>query len=45
MEKSCSSYKSNENNFCDIAYSEEGKCTYIDSICTLIDCSSKSIEV
>ncbi|CAD8160517.1 unnamed protein product [Paramecium pentaurelia] len=41
MEKTCSNYST---NICDTAYSQEGKCANLNSICSIIDCSIKTVE-
>ncbi|CAD8168519.1 unnamed protein product [Paramecium octaurelia] len=41
MEKACSSYL---NSVCSSAFSQEGKCALVDSICTVFDCSSVTVE-
>ncbi|CAD8071202.1 unnamed protein product [Paramecium primaurelia] len=41
MENTCSSYS---NNICDTAFSQEGKCKFVNSTCSLFDCSTITIE-
>ncbi|CAD8171440.1 unnamed protein product [Paramecium pentaurelia] len=41
MENTCSYYSS---NVCDTAYSKQGKCNFVNSTCSLFDCSIITIE-